>query len=465
MTISQAKTAAGAAAPAREAPARAQFSTRFGFLMAAAGAAVGLGNVWSFPSMAANNGGGAFLVVYLAMAVILAYPALMAELTLGRYAQSGIINAMAQVGGRGLLRCFGQAVGGLALLAACLGQAFYAIVTGWLIGHALLPISELLGLNGASTWLAEGSFWRDWTLTLLAMSVTAAVVLAGVNQGIERWSRRLMPLLLVMMLALIAVIMTFPGAGEGVKAYLIPDISRIDGQLMLDAMGQAFFSLSIGVGAMVVYGSYLSRQAHLPRVGAQVMFIDMGVAFVAGLLIVPAMFVASGLGVEVFNEAGELQSSATLLFSVMPAMFDAMGQLGQGLELIFFVLLAIAALTSMFPVLEVPVSTIEETGVIRRRPATLLMGAVTLAVATLILAYFEVLFGLAITLTINYSIPLVGALVCIYVGWLLSRHAKLQELRRGAPEIEKTLFWKIWPWYIRVVSPLLILVVMERSLA
>ncbi|MDN3520376.1 sodium-dependent transporter [Halomonas ramblicola] len=464
MTISQAKSPGVASAPG-EAPARAQFSSRFGFLMAAAGAAVGLGNVWSFPSMAANNGGGAFLLVYVVMAFILAYPALMAELTLGRYAQSGIINAMGRVGGRGLPRRLGQGVGGLALLAACLGQAFYAIVTGWLIGYALLPLSRLLGLEGATAWLAEGSFWRDWSLALVAMVITAAVVLAGVNQGIERWTKRLMPLLLVMLLGLIAVMLGFPGASEGVKTYLVPDLSRIDGQLLLDAMGQAFFSLSIGVGAMVVYGSYLSRKANLPRVGAQVMLIDMGVAFIAGLLIIPAMFVAHGLGVEVFNEAGELQSSATLLFMVMPAMFEAMGAPGLGLELVFFVLLAIAALTSMFPVLEVPVSTLEETGLVRRRPATWLMALVTFVIATVILAYFDPLFDWAITLTISYSMPLVGGLVCLYVGWLLSRNAKLQELRQGAPEIERTLFWRLWPWYIRLVCPLLILVVMLRGLA
>ncbi|GKW48861.1 sodium-dependent transporter [Halomonas sp. NCCP-2165] len=463
MTISQTNHAAGTPSAAEVPAGRAQFSSRFGFLMAAAGAAVGLGNVWSFPSMAANNGGGAFLLAYVVMAFILAYPALMAELTLGRYAQSGVINAMGRVGGRGLPRRLGQGVGGLALLAACLGQAFYAIVTGWLIGYALLPLSRFLGLEGATAWLAEGSFWRDWSLALVAMVITAAVVLAGVNQGIERWTKRLMPLLLVMMLGLIAVMLSFPGAGEGVKTYLIPDLSRIDGPLLLDAMGQAFFSLSIGVGAMVVYGSYLSRQANLPRVGAQVMLIDMGVAFIAGLLIIPAMFVAHGLGVEVFDEAGELQSSATLLFMVMPAMFEALGELGLGLELVFFLLLAIAALTSMFPVLEVPVSTLEETGLIRRRPATWLMATLTFMIATLILAYFEPLFDWAITLTISYSMPLVGGLICVYVGWLLSRNAKLQELRRGAPEIERTLFWKLWPWYIRVVCPLLILVVMLRG--
>ncbi|SHK76032.1 sodium-dependent transporter [Halomonas caseinilytica] len=443
---------------------RAQFTSRFGFLMAAAGAAVGLGNVWSFPSMAANNGGGAFLLLYALMAFVLAYPALMAELTLGRYAQSGVIQAMSRLGGAGTAGRLGAAIGGLAILTACLGQAFYAIVTGWLIGDTLIPMLELLGLNNWARRLDEAGFWKDWGLASLAMLVTVGVVVAGVNKGIERWSKRLMPLLIALMLALILVFMTLPGATTGLAAYLVPDVSRLSAQLVVDAMGQAFFSLSIGVGAMVIYGSYLSRQADLPRVGAQVMFIDMGVAFIAGLLIVPSMFVADGLGVDIFNASGQLQSSSTLLFDVMPAMFAQLGRLGAGLEVAFFALLAIAALTSMFPVLEVPVATVVETGRISRRWASLLMGAVIFAISTLILVYFDPLFGWAISVTITYNMPLIGALVCLYVGWLLSRDAKLRELRRGSPDMEKTLFWRWWPWYIRFVCPILPLVVLFNGL-
>lgn len=443
---------------------RAQFSTRFGFLMAAAGAAVGLGNVWSFPSMAANNGGGAFLVVYVLMAFVLAYPALMAELTLGRYAQSGIINAMARVGGQGITRHLGIGIGSLAVLTACVGQAFYAIVTGWLLKYTLAPLLDLVGLDNWAASLLNAGFWVDWLFASLAMLICVAVVLRGVNKGIERWSKRLMPLLILLMLLLTGVFMTLPGASQGLSTYLVPDFSQISGQLVMDAMGQAFFSLSIGVGAMAIYGSYLSRDTHLPRIGAQVMFIDMGVAFIAGLLIVPSMFVANNLGVNIFNDSGQVQSSATLLFDVMPAMFNELGGLGAALEVLFFALLAIAALTSMFPVLEVPVATVVETGIVSRRSGTLLMGSFILAITTLILRYFDVLFGLAITFTITYSMPLIGALTCVYVGWLLSRNAKLKELRRGAPEIESSLFWKVWPWYIWAVCPALVLVVLFNSM-
>nr|WP_035573046.1 sodium-dependent transporter [Halomonas halocynthiae] len=443
---------------------RAQFSSRFGFLMAAAGAAVGLGNVWSFPSMAANNGGGAFLIIYVIMAFVLAYPALMAELTLGRYAQSGIINAMTKVGGQGIKKHVGLGVGSLAVVTACLGQAFYAIVTGWLLKYTLAPFFDLIGLDSWAAGLTAGGFWTDWLFASLAMLICVSVVLRGVNKGIERWSKRLMPLLILLMLLLTVIFMTLPGASQGLSTYLVPDFSQVNGQLVMDAMGQAFFSLSIGVGAMAIYGSYLSRDTNLPRIGAQVMFIDMGVAFIAGLLIVPSMFVANNLGVNIFNDAGQVQSSATLLFDVMPAMFNELGSLGAALEVLFFALLAIAALTSMFPVLEVPVATVVETGVISRRPGTLLMGSLILAITTLILMYFDVLFGLAITFTITYSMPLIGAVTCLYVGWLLSRNVKLNELRQGAPDIEKSLFWKIWPWYIWAVCPALVLIVLFNSI-
>lgn len=460
MTKSQTENADNKAAPS----GRAQFKSRFGFLMAAAGAAVGLGNVWSFPSMAANNGGGAFLLIYVGMAFVLAYPALMAELTLGRYAQSGVINAMGQLGGKGVPRRAGQLIGLGAICVATLGLTFYAIVTGWLISQALGPVAHVLGMSSVESWLAESSIGRDWWLALVAMAMTICVVLLGVNRGIERWTKRLMPLLIVTMLVLILTILTFDGAIEGLTVYLLPDFSQINAELMLDAMGQAFFSLSIGIGAMVVYGSYLSRNANLPRVGAQVMFIDMGVAFIAGLLIIPSLYVAKAVGVEVLNEQGELTSSATLLFDVMPAMFARLGVIGGVMEVLFFGLLAVAALTSMFPALEVPVSTLEETGSLSRRFSTFLIGGIAFAGSTLILINFDLLFGLVIGLTIN-SMPVIGALVCLYVGWLMSRNAKLKELCQGAPEIENTLFWRLWPWYIRVVCPLMILVVMVRSLS
>ncbi len=156
---------------------------------------------------------------------------------------------MSRLGGAGTAGRLGAAIGGLAILTACLGQAFYAIVTGWLIGDTLIPMLELLGLNNWARRLDEAGFWKDWGLASLAMLVTVGVVVAGVNKGIERWSKRLMPLLIALMLALILVFMTLPGATTGLAAYLVPDVSRLSAQLVVDAMGQAFFSLSIGVGA------------------------------------------------------------------------------------------------------------------------------------------------------------------------------------------------------------------------
>ena len=442
---------------------RSEFASRFGFLMAAAGAAVGLGNVWSFPSMAANNGGGAFLVVYLIMSLVLAYPALMAELTLGRYSQKGVMNALGDAGTTATTKKLGRSIGFFALFLASIGLTFYSIVTGWLMSQTWQPVARMFEWDGLYGWLTHSGMTRDFPLSMFAILLCVAVILAGVNQGIERWSKRLMPLLVVMILILIAVISTYDGALEGLKLYLIPDLSKITPQLMLDAMGQSFFSMSIGIGAMVVYGSYLSRKANLPVTGAQVLFIDMGIAFIAGLLVIPAMFVAHNLGVEIYKANGDLESSATLLFSVMPSMFERMGNTGLMLEFAFFGLLSVAALTSMFPALEVPVSAIEETGKMKRSTATFLVAGTIALVTTVILLNFDALFGAVIGFTIN-SMPIVGALICLFFGWVVSRNAKLEELRKGNPEIESTFFWKVWPWYIRFVCPILPIIVLIRSL-
>lgn len=442
---------------------RSEFASRFGFLMAAAGAAVGLGNVWGFPSMAANNGGGAFLVVYLIMSLVLAYPALMAELTLGRYSQKGVLKALGDSGSSPATQKIGSLVGFFAVFLATLGLTFYSIVTGWLMSQTWQPLAKKLELDSLYGWLSESGLSRDLPLSMLAIVLCVVVVIAGVNQGIERWSKRLMPLLVLMILILIGVISTYSGAIDGLKLYLIPDISKITPQLMLDAMGQSFFSMSIGIGAMVVYGSYLSRTANLPVTGAQVLFIDMGIAFIAGLLIIPSMFVAQNLGVEIFDAEGQLESSATLLFSVMPSMFANMGEMGLLLEFFFFGLLSIAALTSMFPALEVPVSAIEDTGKMKRKTATLVVALVIALVTLIILLNFNTLFDFVINFTIN-SMPIVGALICLFFGWMVSRHKKLEELRQGHPEIESTFFWKIWPWYIRYVCPILPIIVLFRSL-
>jgi NSS family neurotransmitter:Na+ symporter len=447
------------------ASARGQFSSRFGFVMAAAGSAVGLGNIWGFPTQAASNGGAAFLLVYLVVAFTLAYPALMAELIIGRHAHANAVTALRLISPRGSVRFIGGTVGVLGLCVASLILSFYAIVAGWMIAFCGSSLVNLLGADQLAGWLTSFGFERNMVFMLLFMGLTIAIVAQGVQKGIERWSERLMPMLLATLVLLVAYVLTLEGAMEGLKVYLLPDFNRaLAPDLILKALGAAFFSLSLGVGTMLIYGSYLDDKQNLPLVGGLVTAVDISIAVLAGFLVLPAMYVALHNGVEIFTAGGELISEDTLIFTVLPALFTSIGGIGAAVSLCFFFLMSIAALTSSISMLEVPVAyAIEAHGAPRKACAWLIGGAIALT-STLILLNFDSLFGLVVTVTTRYSQPLIGFVFCIYVGWVWHRDQLLQELRRGNPAIEQGLFWKIWPWWVRLVCPLIILAIFTRSL-
>lgn len=445
---------------------RGEFGSRFGFIMAAAGSAVGLGNIWGFPTQAASNGGAAFVVVYLLLAFLLAYPVLMAELTLGRHAHGNMITALAKVSRNGTQRGLGTLVGIVGIFTASLILSFYAIVSGWMIGFGLAYPLNALGATDASTWLSGFSFNRNLLLMLFFMALTMTVVAGGVEKGIERWSKRLMPALIVTLVALALYVLTLDGAAEGLAVYLVPDLSKIwSTDLIFNAMGAAFFSLSLGVGTMLIYGSYISDEEHLPTLGAQVALVDVGIAVLAGFLILPAMYVAADRGVMIFNEAGGLLSEDTLIFVVLPALFDSMNQTGTVLALAFFGLMSIAALTSSISMLEVPVSFLVERFQWGRLQATLVATIIISAMSAAIVANFDLLFGLVITVSTRYSQPLLGLALCIYAGWVWRRDLLLKQLAKNEPVIEPTLFMKWWPWYVRFVCPTIVVVILVRTIA
>jgi NSS family neurotransmitter:Na+ symporter len=447
------------------ATARGEFSSRFGFIMAAAGSAVGLGNIWGFPTQAASNGGAAFLIVYLILAFTLAYPALMAELILGRHAHANAVTALSGVSQNPLARRFGIGAGVIGFIVASLILSFYAIVAGWMIAHCLAAPASLVGAEPLADWLVGFSLSRNLLFMLLFMALTIAIISAGVRDGIERWSSRLMPMLLLTLFLLVGYVLTLDGASEGLRVYLMPDLeSALSPNLIIRALGSAFFSLSLGVGTMLIYGSYISDKENLPLAGGMVTAVDIGIAVMAGFLVLPAMYVALNNGVEIFAVDGSLLSEDTLIFTVLPELFSGMGMAGGIVSFTFFFLMSIAALTSSISMLEVPVAyAIENHGVGRHR-AVLVIGALIAAVSTLILLNFGTLFGLVIALTTRYSQPLLGFVFCIYVGWLWHRDSLLTELKKGAPHIENSLFWKIWPWHLRLVCPAIILLIFLQSL-
>nr|WP_231897898.1 sodium-dependent transporter [Vibrio tapetis] len=425
--------------------------------MAAAGSAVGLGNIWGFPTQAASNGGAVFLLTYLVMVFILACPMLIAELTIGRYGQSNPIQSLKAIWPNGKLGAV--LLGVTAMVTVSLILSFYAIIAGWLIGEFAGSAFDMIGLNSAATWITSFGLERNLLLMVLFMALTMYVVRAGVANGIERWSTRLMPALLLLFGLMITYILFQEGAIEGLKMYLVPDFSHFDADLLVSAMGQAFFSLSLGVGTMMVYGSYLQKDTNIPKTAIQVALVDTGIAFGAGLLVLPAMFVAKHNGVEIFSAAGELLSSDTLVFAVLPAMFDTMGGLGILASMLFFALMMIAALTSSISMLEVPVACAIEELKQKRNIAVLWIGAIITVVSGLIVFNFGALFGLVIEITTVYAQPILGMLYALLVGWVWHRNQVLEELKQGNPEIENSWFWKIWPTYVRVVCPLMMLLV------
>tara|TARA_R110000772_G_scaffold58539_4_gene132571 strand:+ start:43535 stop:44887 length:1353 start_codon:yes stop_codon:yes gene_type:complete len=444
---------------------RGEFSSRFGFIMAAAGSAVGLGNIWGFPTQAASNGGAAFLLVYLFLAFTLAYPALMAELIIGRHAHANAVRALRLISPNTLLRNVGTGTGIAGLIVASFILSFYAIVAGWMLAHCLAALTDLAGMTAASAWLTDFSLARNLAFMLVFMALTIGIISEGVQQGIERWSSRLMPLLLLSLVLLVVYVLTLDGALDGLRVYLLPDFERaLAPGLIVKALGAAFFSLSLGVGTMLIYGSYISDSENLPVVGGLVTLVDISIAVLAGFLVLPAMYVALHSGVEIFTASGALISEDTLIFTVLPKLFDTMGVAGVVVSLLFFFLMTIAALTSSISMLEVPVAyTIEEHGV-GRKPAVLAIGSVIALISTVILLNFETLFGLVIAVTTRYSQPLLGFMFCLYAGWVWHRDTLLQELRKGDAGAEHKLFWKIWPGYVRVVCPLIILLIFAQSL-
>jgi neurotransmitter:Na+ symporter, NSS family len=443
---------------------RGEFSSRFGFVMAAAGSAVGLGNIWGFPTQAASNGGAAFLLVYLVLAFCLAYPVLMAELIIGRHAKANAVQALRLISPGPITQKLGVTTGSYGILVASLILSFYAIVGGWMFSFALEPAARVIDMPDLAKWLTAFDTPRNALFAVLFMILTVGIVSKGVESGIEKWSSRLMPMLLIILVLLIVYVLTLDGAWEGIKVYLVPDFSRaLTPTLIIRALGSAFFSLSLGVGTMLIYGSYINEKENLPTLGGIVTAVDISIAVLAGFLVLPAMYAALHSGVEIFTATGELKAEDTLIFTVIPALFNTMGMAGIVVSFVFFVLMSIAALTSSISMLEVPVAYAVENHQMPRKKASILIGMAITVISICIILNFELLFGAVISLTTRFSQPLLGIVYCIYIGWLWQRNGILKELQKGAPGVENGLFWKIWPWYIRFFCPLIIIAILANT--
>lgn len=433
---------------------RDSFQTRLGFVLASAGAAIGLGNIWGFPTQTANNGGGAFLLVYLIVTLLLALPALYAEVYIGNQMQTNPVAALKKACGERLGK-LGESAGIIGLIGAVMMLSFYTIVAGWMLAHSLSPLAEFTGNNDMAAWLASDSSLRNYIFTPIFIVLTAFIVHQGVHAGIERWSSRLMPILLLMMFGLIIYILQQDGAMQGLKTYLVPDFNQVtDAKLIIAAMGQAFFSLAIGVGAMMVYGSYVQKGKDIGKLVLSIAALDTFIAFIAGLLIIPALFVALHHGQQVFSD-GKLIGQGQLIFQILPTLFSSFGVVGLALTFTLFALLSIAALTSTISSTEVVVAYLVEAKNLTRKKATNGISVVIFIASTLIILNFELLFGLIIQLLTTVLQPLMSLFYFIVVGWIWRRGNQLTDLAI----LQNNTKLKWFGFYLRYVCPALIAVV------
>ena len=324
---------------------RGNFSSRIGFLLAASGAAVGLGNIWKFPFEVAKGGGAVFLLVYLLICFAVCWPVMLAETAIGRASKSNAIGAYTNLG-----RKSWKGVGVLAVITSLVVLSFYNVVCGWALAY-FIEIVQGNFTVGEQFGEIVNDIPRVGFYALLFMFATILIVSKGVSGGIERFSKILMPALIAIIILLIIYTLTLPYAKEGLAFYLLPDFSKLNLQVIYSAIGQACFSLSIGLGTLVTYGSYLDKKTNLVSATSFITLADVGIACLAGLMIFPLVAFMSQGNVE------EVSAGPSLLFSTLPVGFASLGSFwGTCIGSVFFLLIAFAALTSTISILEIPVS-------------------------------------------------------------------------------------------------------------
>jgi len=450
-------------------PSRGSFGTRFGFLMAAAGSAVGLGNIWKFPYITGEYGGGAFVLVYLACIAIVGLPLMYAELIIGRRGGSDVFGALKNLttksGAPG-----GSAVstlaGIMAVLSGLLILSFYSVVAGWAI--------HFLGVSAGAIEAAEGgagptftalfeSFGWSATWHTVFMIVTVVVVSGGINGGIEKICSRLMPGLIGILLLMLVYVAFTGGLGESLAFLFAPNFDKLSMEAVVEALGHAFFTLSLGMGAMVTYGSYLKSDRGIVRDGITISLIDTGVALLAGTVIFAVVF-AGG------KEAG---AGPGLVFVTLPDLFDAMPG-GALIAVAFFVLLIFAALSSAISLLEVVVSFLVDSFGVNRKAAAAGLGvaiwglgllsadsSLTFGVPSALSGFLgegdKAMLDILDNLTTRVMLPMGGVLIAITAGWLITkkdREAGFEHLESGRS------YAAAWTFLIRYVAPVLVLFVL-----
>lgn len=439
---------------------RGGFSSRLGFIAAAAGSAVGLGNIWGFPYEVGQGGGAAFVVMYLIFCFILCYPVMVTEIAIGRKTEKNPVGAFNALGFKKW-----NFVGKLGILSGFLILSFYNVIAGWAFGYIFEMASGNFGI-------AEhfGDFVKDifkvGAYGLLFMASTAYVVSKGVSGGIEKAAKFLMPTLVIMILALVVYSLTLPNAMDGLKFYLVPDFSEINAQVITNALGQAFFSLSLGMGALITYGSYVSKKENIVSAAAFITLADVGIAVIAGLMIFPLIGFMSGGSMD------GVGNGPALIFVTLPEIFGTIGgTLGIIAGTVFFTLLCFAALTSTVSLLEVPVAyVVDEKKVSRKKAVWVVAGLIYLiGIPSLLGNGYSEFFSNFITypgaesatdflsfvanVANDSFLPLGGCLIVFFAAHVWKKHNLDEELSIGAPGYKGSFLQKYLNFAVSYLAP------------
>lgn len=435
-------------------PNRESFGSKFGVIAAAAGSAIGLGNIWRFPYVAGENGGAAFIILYLGFVLAIGIPVMLSEFVIGRRAQMNVYGSFRKLAPK---RPW-YLIGIMGVVAAFMILAFYTAVAGWTLEYIYQAVTN--GFEGKSPEELNNMYnnfisgtSRPLLWFFVFMGLTAFIIMAGVKNGIEKSTKILMPLLLIILLILIIRSVTLPGAAKGISFLFKPDFSKIDASTVLEALGQAFFSLSIGMGTLVTYGSYIQKSDDLGSTAFSVAMTDTFIAIMAGLAIFPAVF-----AFDITPGFGE-----GLVFVTLPNIFQQMPG-GNIFSIMFFLLLGVAALTSTISVLEVIVAFFVEELKMKRKAATWLatfsvsLLGILCVLSTSSLADFKIfgytVFGLMNFSTANILLPLGGLLIVVFVAWFFGRDKARDELSNGGKL--KAVYVPVFMFIIKYVAPLAI---------
>ena len=451
------------------------FSGSIGFVLAAAGSAIGVGNIWRFPYLAAKDGGGLFLLIYLALVLTFGFTLLTTDIALGRRTQQGALRACSSI------RPAWGFLGKLTFLVPALIMTYYTVIGGWVSKYMvdfIVGSSIAAAQDGYFTAFITSSV-SPIVFTLLFLCVTALVVFGGVEKGVERFARLVMPGLLVMIVGIAVFSLTLSHTDEsgvtrtgleGLAVYVIPSFEGLTFsrflQILLDAMSQLFFSLSVSMGIMITYGSYVKRDVNLNRAVSQIELFDTGVAFLAGMMIIPAVYVFSG--------TEGMASGPSLMFISLPKVFAAMGGAGRIVGIVFFVMVAFAALTSCVSIMETLVANCMEIFSCSRRRVSLIIGVLSaVAAAVICLGYNALYFELKLPngavgqlldvmdyISNSFLMPAISLLTCVFVGWVVGPQLIIEEMERTGDRFTRK---KLYRFMIRYAAPIIMAVLFLQS--